>query len=110
MHSLCGQLNPTNICMENNYTCKNKYPKEYVLHTSLGNISYPLYKRRNDGVNEYKQTIKNENSKAWTASLGQRNLYTVRRGCEESPPRSTKRRLSTLCEECSAKSTVSELR
>ncbi|XP_022848336.1 uncharacterized protein LOC111370722 [Olea europaea var. sylvestris] len=50
MHGHCGQLNPTNMCMKNNHTCKNKYSREYILHTSLGSDSYPLYRRRDDGV------------------------------------------------------------
>ncbi|XP_022856895.1 uncharacterized protein LOC111377965 [Olea europaea var. sylvestris] len=50
MHGPCEQLNPTNVCMKNNRTCKNKYPREYILHTSLGNDSYPLYRRRDDGL------------------------------------------------------------
>ncbi|XP_022875834.1 uncharacterized protein LOC111394317 [Olea europaea var. sylvestris] len=50
MHDSCGQLNPTNVCMKNNHTCKNKYPKEYILHTSLSNNSSSLYKCHNDGV------------------------------------------------------------
>ncbi|XP_022841953.1 uncharacterized protein LOC111365646 [Olea europaea var. sylvestris] len=50
LHGPCGQLNPTNVCMENNHTCKNKYPREYILHTSLGSNSYPLYRRRDDSV------------------------------------------------------------
>ncbi|XP_022895478.1 uncharacterized protein LOC111409696 [Olea europaea var. sylvestris] len=50
MYGPYGQLNPTNVCMENNHTCKNKYPREYILHTSLGSNSYPLYRRRDDSV------------------------------------------------------------
>ncbi|XP_022893735.1 uncharacterized protein LOC111408164 [Olea europaea var. sylvestris] len=35
MHGPCRQLNPTNVCMKNNCTCKNKYSREYILHSSL---------------------------------------------------------------------------
>ncbi|XP_022853255.1 uncharacterized protein LOC111374750 [Olea europaea var. sylvestris] len=50
MHDPCGELNLKNVCMEKNDVCKNKYPREFVQYTSLGNDSYPHYKRRNDGV------------------------------------------------------------
>lgn len=50
MHGPCGHLNPNNVCMEKNYVCKNKYSKEYIQHTLLGNDWYPLYKCRNNGV------------------------------------------------------------
>ncbi|XP_022883872.1 uncharacterized protein LOC111400713 [Olea europaea var. sylvestris] len=50
MHGHCENLNPKNVCMEKNFVCKKKYPRDYVENTSLGNDSYPLYKRSNDGV------------------------------------------------------------
>ncbi|XP_022841967.1 uncharacterized protein LOC111365659 [Olea europaea var. sylvestris] len=50
MHGPCRNLNLKNVCMKKNFVCKNKYSRDYVENTSLGNDSYPLCKRRNDGV------------------------------------------------------------
>lgn len=49
MYGPCGNLSPKNVCMEKNFVCKNKYPRDYVEDTSLSYDSYPLYKRPNDG-------------------------------------------------------------
>ncbi|XP_022847664.1 uncharacterized protein LOC111370209 [Olea europaea var. sylvestris] len=50
MHDPCGNFNHKNVCVEKNFVCKNKYPRDYIENTSLDNDSYPLYNRRNDGV------------------------------------------------------------
>jgi hypothetical protein len=50
MHGPCGNLNPKNVCMEANGGCKNKYPRDYCNTTIFGHDSYPLYKRRNNGI------------------------------------------------------------
>ncbi|XP_022885426.1 uncharacterized protein LOC111401769 [Olea europaea var. sylvestris] len=49
LHGPSGTLNPNNVCMENNKIFKNKYPREYVITTLLGDNSYPQYSCRNDG-------------------------------------------------------------
>lgn len=49
IHGPCETLNPNNVCMKSNKKRKNKYPREYTIRTSLGNDSYPQYRRRNDG-------------------------------------------------------------
>ncbi|XP_022894082.1 uncharacterized protein LOC111408566 [Olea europaea var. sylvestris] len=49
MHGPCGNLNPKNICIEKN-SCKNKYPKDYCNSTIFGDNSYPLYRRRDNGI------------------------------------------------------------
>ncbi|XP_022883840.1 uncharacterized protein LOC111400679 [Olea europaea var. sylvestris] len=50
MHGPCGNVNPKNVCMEPNKGCKNKYPKDYCNSTIFGDDSYPLYRRRNNGI------------------------------------------------------------
>ena len=48
IHGLCGSLNPTNVCMKNGQ-CKNHYPKLFTNITTVGEKSYPIYRRRDDG-------------------------------------------------------------
>ena len=48
MHGPCGHLNPTNVCMQNGH-CKNNFPRAYRETTDVGDDSYALYRRRNDG-------------------------------------------------------------
>ncbi|XP_022856844.1 uncharacterized protein LOC111377922 [Olea europaea var. sylvestris] len=50
MHGPCGTLNPKNICMLASSGCKNKYPKDYCNSTIFGDNSYPLYRRRDNGI------------------------------------------------------------
>ncbi|XP_073139037.1 uncharacterized protein [Henckelia pumila] len=45
IHGPCGALNPNSPCMRDG-KCKKKFPKPFVLHTSRGMDSYPLYRRR----------------------------------------------------------------
>uniref|UniRef100_A0A803PDK8 ATP-dependent DNA helicase n=1 Tax=Cannabis sativa TaxID=3483 RepID=A0A803PDK8_CANSA len=49
MHGPCGTLNPTNVCMLQNKTCKSKYPKPFSSTTTRGDNSYAIYRRRNSG-------------------------------------------------------------
>ncbi|XP_022854652.1 uncharacterized protein LOC111375962 [Olea europaea var. sylvestris] len=50
MHGLCENLNPKNVCMLASSGCKNKYPKNYCNSNIFGDNSYPLYRRRNNGI------------------------------------------------------------
>ncbi|KAG6495415.1 hypothetical protein ZIOFF_043233 [Zingiber officinale] len=45
MHGPCGSLNPRSPCMRNGI-CTKKFPKPFVIYTTQGNDSYPLYRRR----------------------------------------------------------------
>ncbi|PKU86419.1 hypothetical protein MA16_Dca025242 [Dendrobium catenatum] len=48
MHGPCGNLNKNNACMKKGL-CKNKYPRSFSSQTIVGDDSYPIYRRRNDG-------------------------------------------------------------
>ncbi|PKA51251.1 ATP-dependent DNA helicase PIF1 [Apostasia shenzhenica] len=50
MHEPCGKDNPKNICMGKKGYCKSRYPKAYSEYTMQGEDSYPIYKRRNNGI------------------------------------------------------------
>ncbi|XP_022850601.1 uncharacterized protein LOC111372478 [Olea europaea var. sylvestris] len=50
MHGPCGNLNPKNVCLLASSDCKNKYPKDYCNSTIFGDNSYPLYRRRHNGI------------------------------------------------------------
>ncbi|GJT32310.1 ATP-dependent DNA helicase PIF1-like protein [Tanacetum coccineum] len=50
LHGPCGELNPNNVCMKKNGTCKNSYPKAYSDETTQTTDAYPIYRRRNNGV------------------------------------------------------------
>ena len=50
MHGPSGVLNPDNICMKKNGNCKNHYPKYFCDQTTVGNDSFPKYKRCDDGT------------------------------------------------------------
>jgi hypothetical protein len=45
MHGPCGVLNPNNICMKKDGSCKNHYPKNFCDQTIVGNDSFSIYKR-----------------------------------------------------------------
>lgn len=50
MHGPYGNLNPKNVCMLASSGCKNKHPKDYCDSTIFGDNSYPLYRRRDNGI------------------------------------------------------------
>ena len=50
MHSPCGTLNPNNICMKKYRSCKNRYPKQFCDETTIGNDSFPRYRRQDNGA------------------------------------------------------------
>ena len=55
IHGPCGMLNPKSVCMEENkkngkLKCSKTYPKEFREQTEVGEDSYALYKRPNDGM------------------------------------------------------------
>ena len=50
MHGPCGSLNSKNVCMKKNGKCKNHCPKSFLSNTVIGKDSYPLYRRRDNGV------------------------------------------------------------
>lgn len=51
MYGPCGILNPINICMAKNNTCKNGYSKKFAPNTAVGVDCFPLYKRPNNVIN-----------------------------------------------------------
>ncbi|XP_041017911.1 uncharacterized protein LOC121260131 [Juglans microcarpa x Juglans regia] len=50
MHGPCGALNPSNVCMKRNGCCKSNSPKNYAYATTVGNDSFPIYRRKNNGI------------------------------------------------------------
>ena len=48
MHGPCDALNLENICMKRTGQCKNNYPRDFCEQTTIGNDSFPKYKRRDD--------------------------------------------------------------
>ena len=50
MHGPCGALNPENICIKRTSRCKNHYPRDFCEQTTIGNDSFPKYRRRDDGT------------------------------------------------------------
>ena len=44
-------LNPSNICMKKDETCKNHYPKKFCEETTVRNDSFLRYRRRDDETN-----------------------------------------------------------
>ncbi|KAI3496584.1 hypothetical protein L1887_38949 [Cichorium endivia] len=51
MHGPCGHLKPTNSCMQGDPAqCRWRYPKQFNEVTIQGKDSYPLYRRRNNGI------------------------------------------------------------
>jgi hypothetical protein len=51
MYGPCGILNPNNMCMKKDGTCKNHYPKSSSAETTIGNDSFLRYKRDDNGRN-----------------------------------------------------------
>jgi hypothetical protein len=51
MHGPCDTFNPNNICMKKDGNCKNHYPKQFCDETTIGNDSFPRYRRRDNGAN-----------------------------------------------------------
>lgn len=49
MHGPCGVHNPKNVCMTEN-GCKNHYPRAFSSETTQGKDSYPIYRRRANGL------------------------------------------------------------
>lgn len=50
LHGPCGRLNPDNVCMKKDGTCKNAYPKAFCNETTQTLDAYPIYRRRRNGV------------------------------------------------------------
>ena len=50
MHGPYGALNSENICMKKTSRCKNHYPRDFCEQTTVGNDSFPKYRRRDDGT------------------------------------------------------------
>jgi len=48
VHGPCGLYNPKCPCMENGKCCKG-FPKDFCEETIVGEDSYPMYRRRDDG-------------------------------------------------------------
>ncbi|XP_022868278.1 uncharacterized protein LOC111387902 [Olea europaea var. sylvestris] len=42
MHGTCENLNPKNVCLEKNFVCKNKYPRDYVENISLAKYDFHI--------------------------------------------------------------------
>nr|XP_043639169.1 uncharacterized protein LOC122610240 [Erigeron canadensis] len=52
IHGPCGSLNPNNPCMQGEpKQCRWHYPRQFNEHTIQGDDSYPLYRRRKNGIN-----------------------------------------------------------
>ena len=49
IHHPCGRSNPNAACMKNN-ECKKGFPKHFAPVTLQGNDSYPIYRRRDTGI------------------------------------------------------------
>ena len=54
IHSLCGLLNLRSLCMEDG-RCMKGSPKEFNDDMQMNEDSYPVYRRRNNGVYVVKQ-------------------------------------------------------
>ncbi|XP_076935521.1 uncharacterized protein LOC143602212 [Bidens hawaiensis] len=51
MHGPCGHLKPTSHCMEGEKKkCQSRYPKQFNENTTKGEDAYPLYRKRNTGM------------------------------------------------------------
>jgi hypothetical protein len=52
LHGPCGALNRNAQCMKksNGETCDRKYPRSFYDSTTVAQDGYPLYRRRNDGL------------------------------------------------------------
>ena len=50
MHGPCGVLNPTSVCMRAG-KCTKDYPKRFNEFTCESLNGYPLYRRRDNGIN-----------------------------------------------------------
>ena len=51
MHGPCGSLGPSSPCMQGEQKkCRWRYPRQFNEVTMQGNDSYPLYRRRDNGV------------------------------------------------------------
>lgn len=52
----CGEANPKSPCMKNN-KCMKFYPKPFLPTTSIDDLGYPMYKRRDTGITTEKHEI-----------------------------------------------------
>ncbi|XP_024969804.1 uncharacterized protein LOC112509181 [Cynara cardunculus var. scolymus] len=51
MHGLCGHLRPSSPCMEGEpRKCRFRYPQQFNNKTVQTDNSYPMYRRRNNGI------------------------------------------------------------
>ncbi|XP_041011267.1 uncharacterized protein LOC121255037 [Juglans microcarpa x Juglans regia] len=50
MHGPCGVLNPSNVCMKTNGSCKNHFPKGFASNTTVGIDCFPQYRRCDNGI------------------------------------------------------------
>ena len=51
MHGPCGNINTTSPCMQGApKQCRWRYPRQFNEKTAQGDDSYPLYRRRNNGI------------------------------------------------------------
>ena len=55
LHGPCGARNPGAPCMQGRTECKAHYPKDFQEQTRMLADTYPLYRRRNNGI----QLVKN---------------------------------------------------
>ncbi|KAJ9566736.1 hypothetical protein OSB04_002702 [Centaurea solstitialis] len=52
MHGPCGHLRPSSPCMQGEpKKCRWRYPRQFNDKTTQAEDSYPLYRRRNNGIN-----------------------------------------------------------
>lgn len=47
IHGLCGQKNPTSVCMSEG-SCTKQFPKRVSIEAGVTSDGYPKYKRRNN--------------------------------------------------------------
>ena len=73
IHGPCGILNPKSTCMEEG-KCTTNYPKDFVQYTNETDDSYPVYRRRDQGVTFKNDKLNCEVDNRWVVP---HNLYLV---------------------------------
>lgn len=61
IHGPCGSYNPNSPCMENG-VCKKQFPKRFCPGTIVGDNSYPLYQRGQNGQTIHRNRMIIDNS------------------------------------------------
>ncbi|KAL3839225.1 hypothetical protein ACJIZ3_023816 [Penstemon smallii] len=76
MHGLCGDYNKSCSCMREG-RCKYYYPKEFAESTTIGQKSFPNYRRRNDGRSVMVHNVRLDNRSVGTLL----SLFTAEVDC-----------------------------